>query len=433
MKYIDTVKISCYNLVRRKNTSIKILAGFFFVVILCASFISFNVSVAVQFDAMLNKQLSANFIRIGTGTALSDEQHAYLNSLEKVNEIRTRHRRHFSGESVYDISVGGEPYFKRYIDEHFWLTSLDGSELIAGNEIKELGKRAYAANLVDITKMGDKDVIFSNAFLVSAGISPSDILNKRISIKEIINEGHPEFDPDRDVEIILQDYTVIGVFDQSLDLLTGRADYNEKSELFVKNMPSDFNGFDNVTTDLFFDNYTDGNETFAAVKAYFAEWENDGSGSVHYTADYIYTRYVVLERQQRLCNKIISLIGIVLLAALMINLIVILLFDIKKKGGYFGVLKAQGMTNANIFQIIFNELYLLFSVAAVAAMAVTVLIMELVSGMTNKLVGITTSLNAGAYGLIFLSVIAAGLLVVFLLSLLLIKSRLKRTAARLLS
>jgi hypothetical protein len=180
---------------------------------------------------------------------------------------------------------------------------------------------------------------------------------------------------------------------------------------------------------IFLDGFIGAKEAERIIKAYS---EDKYDTIVSYDGDYAVELYSYYEKQQILCGEILIIAGIMLLIALSVNLFIVVLYDIKRKGIFFGVLKAQGMTNKDIYFIIFIELAACYAAAAVLGTVASAIIMELIAKITASALYVELTLDFLSYLSIGLCVFGGGLVLLSLFSFILLRAHIKQNVVKLL-
>lgn len=104
-------------------------------------------------------------------------------------------------------------------------------------------------------------------------------------------------------------------------------------------------------------------------------------------------KYSMIEKCQLILNKIVSVFGILIMLAITTNLFYVLWNDIREKKGYYGILKADGMRNKDIFIINYFEILIMTLIAGIISMAASIGVVIFVKKIMKAYSGIVIALN----------------------------------------
>ncbi|MDR1905716.1 MAG: hypothetical protein LBQ27_02210 [Clostridiales bacterium] len=410
----NILKIAIYNLVQRRKTTIKIVVGFILVCILFVTVFSYNVAVDRQFEELVYVRMSSNYVEIEYEGELPDENIDYFESIEGVNQIRTIGRGYLDVEN-YQVYLDEKRYdFKSDV----YLISVENGEIISKNEYTEFKYRFPNEHISYGTlDRKENEIVVNYRFVHTLGLSVNDVLGKTLNM--VYTSGGT-------TQERLVNMKIVGVLsDAQSNLYSTYWGIN----FFVN---QDLSKHIKRTTYIYLNNFKTGIEIYEKIKHSLEGVITAEIGYLGYSGKSLIESFAFLENQRNLVNRIMGVIGLLLLIALVINIITILLYDVKRKGIYFGVMKAEGMTDWNSFMIIFTELIMVFSVAVVVSMFVSAELIELIGQFTFSTTRISLTLNLSDYTLIGLGVFLGGAVFLLILSMILIRIHIKRDVVRLL-
>jgi ABC-type antimicrobial peptide transport system permease subunit len=300
------------------------------------------------------------------------------------------------------------------------LTDIADGDIISKNEITEFknifpDKDPSKETVYGTTQIKGKETVVSYSVAEKLGLDIKDVLGKTLSIRYTFAGVVYE---------VISGYKVVGVLSPEFLSLASSAGF--RLLFYVREntrVSKEYRSY------IYLDNFKTGNEVLERVQSHFKN--SADIDMILYNGQYLVERMTVLENQRSLVNRIMGVVGVLLLIALIVNLTTVLFYDIKRKGIYFGVMAAEGMTRADIFGVIFFELFFIFMLAVIIAGAFSAGLMEIVGEFTLNTVRIALVLNFTDYLLIGIGVFGGGLVFLSLLSFVLLKRHLKRDIVRL--
>jgi hypothetical protein len=422
----------------------------------------------MEYADILKKATSMNYLTLEYFYELEQEEMSFLESVPGVKEIRTQAKQSWdSNQREYVMRMdGGEYGFgEEYVSFSVFYSSQ--SKLVSQNEYSEF-EHYYSSAQVSYGRasVNENEAVLSYNFFKRLSLDVDDVLNKTVTLgyrlKDVQHNG---------IYKILADYKVVGIFREEFERVVMR----NATGIYVK---ADAPERSAISSYLYLDSYRNRYEIGAKVARYFDEKgklfvlpglsrsaENENSLAVQNTALFgvtdeeepppiitvpggeilipdtvriVYSpiyelrSFVAVENQRDLINEIMVSLGVILFIAAVVNTVMLLFFDIQRKGIYLGVLKAQGMTRSNVFFVIFAELMSLFVAATVVAAIVAYVAINLISGLTLDLVNVSLTLNMRDYIYVGLGVLGIGAVLMSLISIFLVYIHAKQDVVRLL-
>ncbi|MDR1940143.1 MAG: hypothetical protein LBQ40_05035 [Clostridiales bacterium] len=351
---------------------------------------------------LINENIASNFVFIQHTDNMTGRDVEFLKALENVNDVITDGIFQDNGLE-YELIFDGNGYI---IENELFIISRKEGELISKNEYLEFNNRFKDKQILyGRAAQNEYELVVTFNLLEILELSIDDVLGKTINLP-----------------IYQRDFLVVGVFCKEYEYISNMLNYTVN---YYVNM--DLSNFNMQRTRIFLSDYNSAYETINKINDNF-----DGQYTVFYWGDYINEYYSVFEKQKTLCNEIMLVIGSLLLIVSLINLLTIVLYDIKRKGIYFGVFKAQGGINGSIYLIIFVELAILFTLALVSGIFVSSIIVNLLGKIITS--GLYVELTASLidYFLIGVIVLCSGFILLALLSFILLRIHIKRDVVKLL-
>lgn len=125
-------------------------------------------------------------------------------------------------------------------------------------------------------------------------------------------------------------------------------------------------------------------------------------------------KYAIIEKCQMILSRIIGLFGILIIIAIITNLFYVLWNDIREKRGYYGILKADGMSSIDIFLINYFEILAMELVAGIISLGISFFTVLFVSKIMEVYSGIVITVNIYESVIIYVICVIVISLAVFL-------------------
>jgi ABC-type antimicrobial peptide transport system permease subunit len=437
VKKQNLFRIALFNIRARKATTLKIFAGFLFMCMLLTVVATYDIAINVFYEKILAKGSALNCIEIRHSypsvrwVELPEADIKYLSEIDGVREVKTEGRTIIFSSINYRVIIDGQTVSspERYISSFDIMYSLEPN-VVAKNEVTEFQVRHPNRQIVyGKSAVGEGEIVVSYGFVRQLGLGVYDVLEKTLTV---IPPAESDPDGSEVKPFPIQNLKIVGVLSPLYDELKFKV--LTETRFYIYASPTD--GDDYLSTALYLDGFRTGRDIFLKVRGYLNERGLlngvDGYVALMYYAGQAGEKYVTFEDEQELVNSVLNTVGALLIAALAVNLVVILFYDVKRKGIYFGVLKACGMSPREILSIIFLELFFIFLAAAVISITVTSLLVELIGGYTADKIEVALTLDLKQYALIGLGILVGGVISLLSLSWLLLKSHMKQDPVRLL-
>ncbi|MDR1939846.1 MAG: ABC transporter permease [Clostridiales bacterium] len=456
MAVLNSIKIALYNIKQRRATSLKIFVSFVLINILLVSIISYNFAAKLQYREIIQMKSSLSYIYLMQNYDLYEEEKNFIESLEGISQIRTEKVVFYDNDfrdfkvvvnGLNHTSVGDDFFNFRFV-------SRSDAKIINPSEYAEFEKRFPRKNIVfGKAVANENEVVLSYEFVRKFSLDVDDILNRDISI--VYTDKN---EPEQREHFIVKNVKLVGVLSQEINEML-QSSY--EMEIYVS---SDIAEPSQILTYLFWDDLRNIEERCMEVVEYFLsryprpQFQSIETMQAPTNADMrfnavmqltsnlmpnrrvtpIYVsgadiiRYSVLTNQQELIGSIMSVIIFLLCVALFINMIATLFYDIKRKGIYFGVLKAQGMTSMRVLGIVFAELMILFLSAIVISSVLAYFLLMGIGQVTLNVINVRLLLSLSDYITVALYVFGGSTALISLLGFVLIRKQSKRNVIKLL-
>jgi ABC-type antimicrobial peptide transport system permease subunit len=389
-----------YNIKQRWATSLKIAVGFTSICILITTFFTYNLAINRELAVLINESASDNYIYIQEENALSEQDMNFLKALDGVNEVITEGIIH-DNDLEYELIFDGNKYI---IENVLCIFSREETELISKNEYLEFNNRFKGKEILyGRAAKNEHEAVVTFNILKILGLGVNNVIGKTIKL--------PVFE---------ESFIIVGVFSDEYEYLSSVLDYTVNYFVNIG-----MNNFRIKTTKIFLSSYNGAEEIINKISSHF-----NGKYVAVYSGDYIKEYYTIFEKQRTLCNEIMLIAGGLLLVALLVNLFTILIYDIKRKGIYFGVMKAQGMTSGGIYLTIFTELVILFIAAAISGVFFSSFLVNLLGTILTSGLYVELTVSLTDYLPIGGAVLCGGVILLASLSYMLLRIHTKKDVVK---
>lgn len=405
MKLLELLKISLKNIVKRLKSSIKIFIGFSLVSMILISFFSFDKAYSNSIEELRNEgnnlysisvrkagyepftydadaiesisgvksaeymRVSINLTRMNQKVIIDDVEYAHASYINSVYIDYTKEDIPYNEREKYLSISGSENYIK-----YGRFINAENEFMASENIIRRWGYENSESLLGSTFRMhGDNNTIVVND-MVLVGIIDEGINNLLVLPLNSIIESQVLYS----LVVYSNDYaSLIGIRDQLNILLP-----------------------------------------FSRTEISIPENEEE---------------ILSIKKQQGVVESLISIFGIIIVSTIIANILLSLIFSIKQKGAYYGILEANGMRKWHLFLISFIELLILFIVSLVFSFIVAINIFRLVNTVLASQFSFSFTIGFGDYMMIFLSSAGIGIIIITLLSCLSMFGLLKKPICRLLA
>ena len=329
MKFVDTVKLSLYNIRVKRRSYIKAGISFLFGFIMLFVTLFYSDAIDGNYKNLLNREMSKNKIIISE--ELNEAQIEELKSMDNVLAVATKA---FLGD--ISIEINGIKTRSKY-----------------RGAIVSPVSRAVSPNL-EITL---KNLFNEPAITFGRDIESEDeiIINQTIFDELGIN-GREFIDKSVTLKIGADVYfkTLVGISNAKLFELY----IYDKEAVIIK---GDVSGYEDVFQEIDLEDFSSAKDTLLAVVNLYP------IDIINYYGENVLIELSVLSGQRILIDDFLSLLCTVIIIVALLNTLNNQIFLLKKNALYYGVLRAQGFRRGHIFITVFLEfLFVLFSVELLA-------------------------------------------------------------------
>lgn len=423
MKLSECIKLSCYNIIRRKKTSVQIFLCFFIVGIIITSILLYSGTLNSELTSISLKKISESYVKMELtknfnfdNSDPNDEWTKFQKETVAVYSEKLMEKL-LSIKNVCDVQL-----YKNIILSDLKTKTVDGKETdviydfklsetkltIGGNtytadnrllvsEVEE-SKKSFALKCVDMRysqfsevelseyelKNGSKEIflcggelkgenqiILSERILKVFGINPKEaeqLLGKKLSItvNAYIENNSQEM-------AYIEDYTICGVLKNEYLNLSRSMSYDALFviPLDVGSLPDEAHFFVNLNS-----------KSFSEIEP--IKQEAEVKSGVSCQTSKMFESYLLLEKQNILTKNVFVIIGGIIAVSVVMFITLLFMFTVNSKSAYFGLLKSIGMSNNSIFINLLFEMLIIFAASFVISSCLSYIIvsqvLQIISG-----------------------------------------------------
>ncbi|MDE7083437.1 MAG: FtsX-like permease family protein [Clostridia bacterium] len=412
MKVSSILSLSVKNIFLKKFAYLKVLAGFFFAFLIIFIVLFYSGSLSIAYKTYENN--NADCLHYYIGKDVSAEEELEIRAFPQVKSIWAFENVSFANNSVINLQIGGSAF--EIAERSFYeiLISPKSDYMICEND--EIYFTAQTGENVilygtQIKKHGD--IVISEDVLDNLGITErEELLGKEISFSGELWAADGE-----EGYIYNESGIICGISNEKL----GR--YSVSASVFGF-LPD---GVPAAATYVELKSFTGNEDFFAKMDAMFGEQVMHtfvGSG--------ILDDMKIVEGQEMLCNRFLSIICTVLIAVIAIYVASNQYYLLLKNSVFYGILKANGVSNREVFLMHTFELAITLIVALIIAFGASVGLFFVIKELFYSLMSIDLIFPAGAAVASFFGFFAACAALAVLITLFIYVKILKKPPVRLL-
>lgn len=378
MKVKSILSLSVKNIFLKKFAYLKVLAGFFFAFLIIFIVLFYSGSLSIAYDDYENMRMDDCYYSIYSD--ITEEQEREIRAFPQVGSMTFLGGVLFAKDSMVDVTVGVNGYsFDRndnYISGAFVGKNSDCS-FIKNKEIQFVAETGENLIKYGTDLKSDGDIIVSEILLDIINVEErEELLGKEFSLNgvewtgEWLEGGEQETQP----------FEISGRICGILNGLYDGADFygyiGEDRNISVVHISLKA--------------FTGNEDLFAKADEMFGEEVMHtfvGSG--------ILDDMKTVEGQEMLCNRFLSLICVTLLAVICVYVASNQYYLLLKNSVFYGILKANGVSNREVFLMHMFELAIILVVSLVLAFGASVGLFFIMQTLFDDFVGINLIFPAG--------------------------------------
>lgn len=375
MKVKSILSLSVKNIFLKKFAYLKVLAGFFFAFLIIFIVLFYSGSLSIAYKNYENN--NADCLHYYIGKDVSAEEEREIRAFPQVKSIWAFENVSFANNSVINLQIGGSAFEIAKQSFYEILISPKSDYMICEND--EIYFTAQTGENVilygtQIKKQGD--IVLSEDMLDNLGITErEELLGKEISFSGELWTADGE-----EGYIFSESGIICGISNGKL----GR--YSVSASVFGF-LPD---GVPAAATYVELKSFTGNEDFFAKMDEMFGEEVMHtfvGSG--------ILDDMKTVEGQEMLCNRFLSLICVTLLAVICVYVASNQYYLLLKNSVFYGILKANGVSNREVFLMHMFELAIILVVSLVLAFGASVGLFFIMQTLFDDFVGINLIFPAG--------------------------------------
>ena len=399
MKFKSILNLSIKNIFLKKSAYLKVVAGFFFAFLIIFIVLFYAGSLSTAYDDY--RDFKADQLVYDIHGAVNEEEEKEIRSFPQVKSIYSYRDLSLVYDSEKEITIDGTNHI---ID--------DENKTVHGEFVGHNSDYAFCENkvLAFTAETGEEFILFGdtlqneNDMLISESLLEYLNIEERESLigKEISINGFriKWVDDEKQTLPFSKSGTICGI-------VNGNYGYD------------DFICFEDEENPAWLTMIS--LNTFQGNEDFFKRMEDifDDNRYPNFAGQYQLLDMKIIEGQQTLCNRFLSIICVVLLSVICVYVASNQYYLLQKNSTFYGILKANGVDNKSVFLTHALELAITLVVALVLAFAVGVGAFFVMQLLFDDFVGINLIFNAGIavgsfFGFLALCLVLAVLITLFI-------------------
>lgn len=394
MNFKSLFQLSIDNIMSRKKTAIKIMVAFLLIAIVINCFLYVSLSLNDASKTLMRESINKYYIAVYNGTSstnkvITPEELDKLSQIKGVAETRTYghlttrlSRVIVHNDTIEDINdiktafiIFHQPNEPTFVDNELsaYNKHRQGSPIIHGRDIEQVGEILVTKSLLQSWGFADNNNNIDET-----------IFNNDISVREQ-NDRFTILNYVRVVGVI-DDYYFNAVYDSAYNKHYGMIAY-ENTVLDAFNGKAYF-------YHLYYEEYTDESSILKAVNSINSSLTTKSLLSEDPSIS-------ELINQRNVSIRVFLLLGGVLLVAIILSIILALSYIFKRKGAYYGIMKANGITNIDLFMLTFFEIMILNIIALITSWSTSLFMISILGELISLIISHTYIIKPITVALVF--------------------------------